>query len=104
MKLQPWTRRAVPQRLVCSICGKEAWGTRHPCSGEGRSAARPDLVSEAWALDRPPALFSKVEENLRRRSHDSLDRQSLPETMQRRAAGTTLVPGDRHAQPRCLWL
>src|ERR1039458_7851974 len=66
-------------------------GHKAPCSGEGRSGARPDLVSEAWALDRPPALFSKVEENLRRRLHDSLHRQALPETMQGRGAGTSLV-------------
>src|SRR5215472_14619273 len=31
----------------------------------GRSALRPGLVSRAWEVDRPPALFSQAEENLR---------------------------------------
>src|ERR1035438_350872 len=59
----------------------DLWGIRHPCSGEGRSGARPDLASEAWALDRPPALFSKVEENLRRRLHRHSGAVSRHETL-----------------------
>jgi hypothetical protein len=69
-------------------------GHKAPCSGEADQARGPILGSEAWALDRPTALFSKVEENRRRCLRGSLHGQAQPESVQGRGAGASLVPGE----------
>jgi transposase len=70
-----------------------------PCSGEADQARGACLSTRAWALDRPPALFST---RPRRIGGISLNVQARPETIQGRGAGASVLPGGGLGQARCV--
>ncbi len=62
----------------------------------GRSALRPDLVSRACRVDRPPALFSQAEENLR--PLEPVFASSTGEGSGSGSRNPSLTPGGRDGQ------